>query len=90
MQCSKKTRVLTVPYGTIKSKKTMAATNWTIVTKRSDDNVMDLFPLTTKMTYKTALAIANETIKSETFEIVCIVETNKIMIKNEKKTEKTK
>ena len=90
MQCSKKTRVLTVPYGTIKSKKIMAATNWTIVTKRSDDNVVDLFPLTTKMTYKTALAIANETIKSETFEIVCIVETNKIMIKNEKKTEKTK
>ena len=73
-----------------KIKKIMAATNWTIVTKRSDDNVMDLFPLTTKMTYKTALAIANETIKSETFEIVCIVETNKIMIKNEKKTEKTK
>jgi hypothetical protein len=28
----------------------MAATNWTIVTKRSDDNVVDLFPLTTKMT----------------------------------------
>ena len=62
----------------------MAATNWTIVTKRSDDNVVDLFPLTTKMTYKTALAIANETIKSETFELVCIVETNKILLKNDK------
>lgn len=66
----------------------MAATNWTIVTKRSDDNLMDLFPLTTKMTYKTALAIANETIKSETFELVCIVETSKIMLKNDKKEEK--
>lgn len=68
----------------------MAATNWTIVTKRNEDNQMDLFPLTTKMTYKTALAIANETIKSESFEIVCIVETSKIMIKSEKETEKTK
>lgn len=66
----------------------MAATNWTIVTKRSDDNVVDLFPLTTKMTYKTALAIANETIKSETFELICIVETNKILLKNEKENKK--
>lgn len=66
----------------------MAATNWTIVTRRNDDNVMDLFPLTTKMTYKTALAIANETIKSETFELVCIVETSKVMLKNDKEEEK--
>lgn len=73
-----------------KNLKIMAATNWTIVTKRSDDNVVDLFPLTTKMTYKTALAIANETIKSETFELICIVETNKILLKNEKETKKTK
>lgn len=66
----------------------MAATNWTIVTKRSDDNVVDLFPLTTKMTYKTALAIANETIKSETFELICVVETNKILIENDKEAKK--
>ena len=70
--------------------KIMAATNWTIVTRRSDDNVTDLFPLTTKMTYKTALAIANETIKSETFELICVVETSKILLKNEKESkEKT-
>lgn len=67
----------------------MAATNWTIVTRRNDDNLMDLFPLTTKMTYKTALAIANETIKSETFELVCIVETSKILLNYDKKTKKT-
>jgi hypothetical protein len=73
-----------------KNLKIMAATNWTIVTRRSDDNVTDLFPLTTKMTYKTALAIANETIKSETFELICVVETSKILLKNDKKTEKTK
>lgn len=66
----------------------MAATNWTIVTRRNDDNVMDLFPLTTKMTYKTALAIANETIKSETFELVCVVETSKVLLKNDKEKEK--
>lgn len=63
----------------------MAATNWTIVTKRNDDNLIELFPLATKVTYKTALAIANETIKSETFELVCVVETNKILLKNDKK-----
>lgn len=68
----------------------MATTNWTIVTRRSDDNVIDLFPLSTKTTYKTALAIANETVKSDTFELVCIVETNKIMIENEKKEKKNK
>ena len=66
----------------------MAATNWTIITKRSEDDLIDLFPLTTKMTYKTALAIANETIKSETFELVCIVETSKILLKNDKEEKK--
>ena len=68
----------------------MAATNWTIVTKRNGDNQVDLFPLTTKMTYKTALAIANETIKSESFELICVVETSKILLKNEKETKETK
>ena len=67
----------------------MAATNWTIVTKRNEDNQIDLFPLTTKMTYKTALAIANETIKSESFELVCVIETNKILLKNDKEAKKT-
>lgn len=65
----------------------MAVTNWTIVTRRSDDNVTDLFPLTTKMTYKTALAIAKETIKCETFELICVIETSKILLKNDKKEE---
>lgn len=68
----------------------MATTNWTIVTRRNDNNLVDLFPLTTKMTYKTALAIANETIKSETLELICVVETNKILLKNDKETKKTK
>lgn len=67
----------------------MAATNWTIITRRKDNGKVVTFPLLSKWTYKTAVAIANETMDTDTFEIICIVETNKIMIKNEKETEKT-
>jgi hypothetical protein len=66
----------------------MAATNWTIITKRKDNGIVVTFPLMSKWTYKTAVAIANETMDTSTFEIICIVETNKIMIKNEKENEK--
>lgn len=66
----------------------MAATNWTIITRRKDNGVVVTFPLLAKWTYKTAVAIANETMDTSTFEIICIVETNKVMIKNEKENEK--
>ncbi len=66
----------------------MAATNWTIITRRKDNGKVVTFPLLSKWTYKTAVAIANETMDTDTFEIICIVETNKIMIKNDKKEEK--
>ena len=66
----------------------MAATNWTIITKRKDNGIVVTFPLMSKWTYKTAVAIANETMDTSTFEIICIVETNKIMIKNEKENKK--
>ena len=66
----------------------MAATNWTIITRRNDNGKVVTFPLLSKWTYKTAVAIANETMDTDTFEIICIVETNKIMIKNDKKEEK--
>lgn len=66
----------------------MAATNWTIITRRKDNGIVVTFPLLAKWTYKTAVAIANETMDTSTFEIICIVETNKIMIKNEKENEK--
>lgn len=66
----------------------MAATNWTIITRRKDNGKVVTFPLLSKWTYKTAVAIANETMDTNTFEIICIVETNKIMIKNDKKEEK--
>ena len=66
----------------------MAITNWTIITKRKDNERVVTFPLLSKWTYKTAVAIARETMDTSTFEIICIVETNKIMIKNDKEEEK--
>ena len=72
-----------------KNLKIMAATNWTIITRRKDNGIVVTFPLLSKWTYKTAVAIAYESTDTSTFEIICIVETNKIMIKNEKETEKT-
>lgn len=71
-----------------KNLKIMAATNWTIITRRKDNGRIITFPLLSKWTYKTAVAIANETIDANIFEIICIIETNKIMIKNDKEEEK--
>ena len=68
----------------------MASTNWTIITRRKDNGVVVTFPLLSKWTYKTALAIAYESIDTTTFEIICIVETSKTMIKNEKDSENKK
>ena len=87
LQCSKKTKVLTVPYGTIKSK-IMAATNWTIIKRNKATNRIILFDLESKWTYKTAIGIATELNNNEINELVCIVETNKIMLKNDKEEEK--
>lgn len=84
----KKTRVSTVPYGTIKSK-IMAATNWTIVKRNKATNQIVLFNLEAKWTYKTAIGIATELNNDEINELVCIVETNKIMLKNDEKEKKT-
>ena len=41
-----------------------------------------------KWTYKTALGIAIEANSDEIYELVCIVETNKMMLKNEKDSKK--
>lgn len=68
----------------------MAVTNWTIITRRKDNGIVVTFPLLSKWTYKTAVAVAKESMDTSTFEIICVVETNKIMIKNDKETEKTK
>ena len=55
----------------------MAATNWTIITRRKDNGKAVTFPLLSKWTYKTAVAIAKETMDTDTFEIICVVETNR-------------
>lgn len=68
----------------------MAATNWTIITRRKDNGMVVPFPLLSKWTYKTAVAIAYESTDTNTFEIICVVETNKIMLKDDKEEEKTK
>ena len=73
-----------------KNLKIMAATNWTIVTRRKDNGIVVTFPLLSKWTYKTAVAVAKESMDTSTFEIICVVETNKIRIKNDKETGKTK
>ena len=66
----------------------MAATNWTIITRRKDNGMVVTFPLLSKWTYKTAVAIANESTDASVFEIICVVETSKIMLKNDEKEEK--
>ena len=63
----------------------MAATNWTIIKRNKATNQIMLFNLETKWTYKTAIGIATELNNDEINELVCIVETNKIMLKNDKK-----
>ena len=73
-----------------KNLKIMAATNWTIIKRNKATNRIVIFNLESKWTYKTAIGIATELNNNEINEIVCIVEASKIMLKNEKKTEKTK
>lgn len=71
-----------------KNLKIMAATNWTIIRREKKSNQILTFNLESKWTYKTALGIAIESNNDETHELVCVVETNKIMLKNEKESEK--
>ncbi len=66
----------------------MAATNWTIIKRNKATNQIVLFNLEAKWTYKTAIGIATELNNDEINELVCIVETNKILLKNEKEDEK--
>lgn len=66
----------------------MAATNWTIIKRNKATNQIVIFNLESKWTYKTAVGIATELNNSEINELVCVVETTKIMIKNEKEDEK--
>ena len=66
----------------------MAATNWTIIKREKKTNQIKIYNLDKKWTYKTAIGIATELNNDKTNELVCIVETNKIMLKDDKKKEK--
>ena len=70
-----------------KNLKIMAATNWTIISRHKKSGVLCTYELGAKWTYKTALGIAIESNNNETHELVCVVETNKILLKNDKKEE---
>ena len=66
----------------------MATTNWTIIKRNKATNQIVMFDLESKWTYKTAIGIATELNNNEIYDLVCIVETNKIIIKNDKEAEK--
>lgn len=67
----------------------MAATNYTVIAKNKETERVVLTNLLSKWTYKQALAIAKEADKkSSTHELICVIETSKILLKDEKENEK--
>lgn len=66
----------------------MAATNWTVIMGDKKTGTFLLHNLESKWTYKTALGIAKEAIIDETHDLICIVETSKILLKDGKESEK--
>lgn len=65
----------------------MAATNWTVIRRNKKNGNILMYNLESKWTYKTALGIATESNIDETHELICVVETSKILLKDEKKSE---
>lgn len=64
----------------------MAATNYTVIARNKETERLVLTNLWAKWTYKQALAIAQEAHKkSDTHELVCVIETSKILLNNDKK-----
>ena len=67
----------------------MASTNYTVITKNKKTERIVLINLLSKWTYKQALAIAQEANKkNDTHDLICVVETSKILLKDEKENEK--
>ena len=65
----------------------MAATIWTVIRRDKKTGKILISELTSKWTYKTALGIAMEgTIKANS-DLVCVIESSKIMLENEKDSE---
>ena len=67
----------------------MAATNYTIIRKNKENEKIVTSELKYKWTYKQALALAMESTK-EMEKLICVIETNKILIKNDKEKEADK
>lgn len=67
----------------------MAATNWTIIKRERETNQIIIYNLDKKWTYKTAIGIATELNDNKIYDLVCIIETHKIMIKNDKEEKKS-
>ena len=66
----------------------MAITNWTIIKREKVTNQIEIYNLDKKWTYKTALGIATELNNNEIYELVCVVETSKILLKDDKEEKK--
>lgn len=64
----------------------MAATNWTVIRRNKMSGKIVMCNLEAKWTYKTALGIATESNINETHELICVVETSKILLKDEKES----
>lgn len=64
----------------------MAATNWTVIRRNKKSGHIVMCNLESKWTYKTALGIATESNVNETHELICVVETSKILLKDEKES----
>ena len=71
-----------------KKQQIMAATNWTIIKKDKENEKIHMTHLMSKWTYKTALGIAKESTNNEKFDLICVIETNKIMTKDNEEEEK--
>lgn len=63
--------------------KIMAATNWTVISRNKMSGKIVMCNLVSKWTYKTALGIATESNINETHELICVVETSRILLKDE-------
>lgn len=66
----------------------MAATNWTVIRRNKTTGKIVMSNLGSKWTYKTALGIATESNMNETHDLICVVETSKVLLKDEKEDEK--
>ena len=62
----------------------MAATNWTVIRREKETGKILISELTSKWTYRTALGIAIEGTIKENFDLVCVIESSKIMLNDEK------